>query len=80
MNCKPGDLAFVIASTIPQNIGRIVEVIAWSGEMQMWECRSRDPMLLKSGEFLTEHFCEDSRLRPISGVPINDDVTDEVRA
>ncbi|MBR8344680.1 hypothetical protein [Burkholderia ambifaria] len=80
MNCKPGDLAYVIASTIPENIGRVVEIVKWSEYMRMWECRSRDPMRLKSGEFLTEHFCEDSRLRPISGVPLTDDVSGEVSA
>lgn len=27
MNCKPGDLAFIVRSDFPENIGRIVRVI-----------------------------------------------------
>jgi len=27
MNCKPGDLAIIIASKVPANIGRIVEIV-----------------------------------------------------
>ncbi|KVO11741.1 hypothetical protein [Burkholderia ubonensis] len=80
MNCKPGDIAFIISSRVSENIGRVVEVIEWDACCEMWVIHCREPIRLYSGGMSTEAFCEDSRLRPISGVPVTDDVKDEVHA
>jgi|GEM_PF-1129548 len=80
MNCKPGDLAFVSKG---RNAGCIVEVIeidmVWTQieGCPIWECRSRTPILcadiLNNDVWSTELSIEDSRLRPISGVPVDDE-------
>jgi hypothetical protein len=36
MNCKPGDIAYVINATMPQNIGRMVQVISPLGVEPHW--------------------------------------------
>ncbi|WP_186191034.1 hypothetical protein [Burkholderia gladioli] len=86
MNCKPGDLAILISGDIPENIGVIFEIVSlnWSfsahcGE-PVWnvtgprETRSTDGSVSRGG------LARDSNLRPISGIPMTDDVTDEVVA
>lgn len=88
MNCKPGDLAYLTASDFPENVGRIVEVTndgyACDGGW-VWAVVSAVP--LKGWIPDTEQVgvsCNlnafDDELRPISGVPVTDDVTDEVTA
>lgn len=89
MNCKPNDIAYIAYTTAPENLGRVVEVVEPYGEFMdfgfCWCVRSRSPMaglnphtgerLMVSGGFLP-----DSWLRPISGVPLDDEVTDEAQA
>ncbi|MGQ7907252.1 hypothetical protein [Burkholderia sp. BC1] len=87
MNVKPGDLAFLCSDCV--NEGVIVEVLSSAGmdvdEGQLWHCRSRIPICCtrkRSGAELTttEFACPDAWLRRINGVPVTDDVSDEVPA
>lgn len=89
MNCKPGDLAYIVESAFPENLGRVVEVIDAYGMFRdegfCWNIRANSP-LTGEGEidgtimFLCEGFIQDACLRPISGVPIESDVKDEMSA
>lgn len=88
MNCKPGDLAIIVRSRFaPENIGRIVEVMRRrNGERAgpQWLVRS-DRDLVERWEngwvrLVRQRFYLDVCLRPISGVPVTDDVKDEVTA
>lgn len=81
MNCKPGDLAIVIASDIPENIGLFVDVIeaddpdkhrfgiALLNVGQVWQCRARGQItyrdLFGRMAVATEGPIPDSALRPI---------------
>jgi len=104
MNCKPGDLAIIVAAlNTPENIGRIVEVISpafffeayqliggdyvtldTSGQEAIWRVRSDKPLLWRGDNgFLARAYevpCGDRFLRPIGGVPVDEDVLDEVPA
>ncbi|MDR6393038.1 hypothetical protein [Paraburkholderia phenoliruptrix] len=81
MNCKPGDLAYIVKSGRPETIGVIVEVLEplIHGSTPMWRVRALRPVKKYSGEFGCEGNIEDDRLRPISGVPVNDEVTDDIK-
>lgn len=89
MNCKPGDLAIVIKADEPSDIGLVVEVIGnglrdWEGDWQ-WLCRHREAQKVfhsESGleEARKEFHVPDFWLRPISGVPVEDEQHDEVPA
>lgn len=86
MNCKPGDLAFIVGGLCnpSPNLGRIVEVkrldLMWS-EIEgcpVWQVDARNPLLcadiLGRDVFVTEASMKDSWLRPISGVPVDDEM------
>ncbi|CAM8831148.1 hypothetical protein [Burkholderia pseudomallei] len=83
MNCKPGDLAIVTCGW-DEDLGVIVEVIRlcppceWENVAEPeWECKTRRPVRVKLGDKLAlscEFDVKDSWLRPISGVPVTDDV------
>lgn len=88
MNCKPGDLAYLVTSDFPENVGRVVEVTkdgylcdgGW-----VWSVVSTIPMKgWIPGTQKVSASCNldafDNELRPISGVPVTDDVEDEVTA
>ncbi|KAE8757333.1 hypothetical protein FSO04_24240 [Paraburkholderia madseniana] len=94
MNCKPGDLAILTRCPWPENIGAIVEVLECNVELtaalgdHIWRVkttgrnlRARDlhtgTLRLFDGGNLS---ARDSQLRPISGVPVGEDVRDEVTA
>jgi hypothetical protein len=89
MNCKPGDLAYVVRGWA-EDLGLIVEVIRscppseWEDAAEPeWECKSRSPVRAARGGRLVlscEFDVKDSWLRPISGVPVTDDIEDEVPA
>ncbi|MDR5825810.1 hypothetical protein [Caballeronia sp. LZ043] len=80
MNCKPGDLAYIVDG---ENAGHIVEVLQvdliWSQieKLPYWEVRSFVPLSCSDAwgrpRMATECSLEDSRLRPISGVPVDDE-------
>lgn len=95
MNCKPGDLAIIVRVDDRGDrdaIGLIVEVmraaaaVDWTDANQPeWQCRSRAPFRardMRTGAIVlsNEFDVKDSWLRPISGVPVTDDVEDEVTA
>jgi hypothetical protein len=89
MNCKPGDLAYIVKSILPENIGRIVEVVRLlyldSPDGPVWIVRGSTPLARSAfrGAIRLEGSAErpfiDAWLRPISGVPVCDDVKDEIK-
>jgi hypothetical protein len=96
MNCKPGDLAVIADSDFPENIGHIVEVLRPCPAHQLidpmvpeWECKMISELKVDLWSFGDgdevdpnpgEIDIQDRDLRPISGVPINDEVRDEITA
>ncbi|MGG5541935.1 hypothetical protein P4G95_09040 [Burkholderia vietnamiensis] len=95
MNCKPGDLAIIVASIFPEEIGVIVEVMRIGVPGVDFHPDANAPAwIVKSDRPLPRYFHEtkkfyswsnekpiaDARLRPVSGLPITDDVEDEVTA
>lgn len=87
MNCKPGDLAYLSSDCVDEGV--IVEVLApvvgRPDELPAWHCRSRTPIACitertKKELMATEIAIEDRYLRPISGVPVEDEQHDEVPA
>ncbi|MBR8228071.1 hypothetical protein KDX05_07065 [Burkholderia vietnamiensis] len=91
MNCKPGDLAIIVQAFLPENIGKIVEVLAPLGDDCgcgfRWLVKTLSPARTISVIDFKTVF-EDSEpagipdawLRPVTGLPITDDVEDEVMA
>lgn len=84
MNCKPGDLAYL--SHHCEAEGTIVEVISAAinhgSDLPAWNCRSRTPVncwmtVSKVNRLTTQFIVEDQYLRPISGVPVEDEQHDE---
>ena len=89
-NVKPGDLAILVSDERPENIGVIVLVIEqyrarWSDETGvMWLCTSEGRPLMcddiengvRTGIFTpsTEFVVYDRQLRPIRGLPLEDEV------
>lgn len=89
MNCKPGDLAILVRDPVASNIGRIVEVIgpatcltgapAWhvaskGAPMVVLNVRTRIPFLDTRGDVY------DADLVPVSGLPMTDEIVNEVSA
>lgn len=79
MNCKPGDLAVIVASHIESNLGVFVDVIGAPGggivltgdEGRAWHCRARGAITYESvfGDRIVtqEGPIPDACLRPIRG-------------
>lgn len=96
MNCKPGDLAIVInAFFCHENIGRIVEVVRRAvpgvdttpdSTHDSWMVRSDRPLARSAGKGsfriapANEAPCADCNLRPVSGLPVDEEVKDELHA
>ncbi|UEP23132.1 hypothetical protein LL999_23080 [Burkholderia ambifaria] len=86
MNCKPGDLAIMVTSGIKENIGKIFEVLGPASHETTffghfsWRVRASSPALDNAGEFTLVGTAFDAHLRPVSGLPITDDIKDEVTA
>ncbi|MBB5547514.1 hypothetical protein [Paraburkholderia fungorum] len=89
MNCKPGDLAVLmgLSGEWSANNGHIVEVLHLAyGDTWSVKCIAHVKGFMASlGIFLPAVpgevcECRDKWLRPISGVPVNDEVKDEVGA
>lgn len=78
MNCKPGDLAYIIGghATPPRNIGRVVEVISLEGVFdglgQVWNVQSSKPCETVSG-FKDKFHMRDAWLRPIAGPSVTEE-------
>ena len=90
MNCKPGDIARIVAPFAPMGVGHVVEVVRrakefeWLGACSFrhagptfgWVCAGRVPM--EDGEVLHELVIADECLRPIRDP--GDDAVDESKA
>ncbi|MBR7929418.1 hypothetical protein [Burkholderia ambifaria] len=80
MNVKPGDLAMVTNCPIDELNGRPVEVLSAGPDMPAfgtsWNCTC-ESMLAEGYQSLP---IPDSMLRRIGGVPVTDDISDEVTA
>jgi hypothetical protein len=85
MNCKPGDLAILIHANLPENLGAIVEVIRPCEIFGpgYWVCSSTTPRRGVIGNRVisakAENSAHDSWLRPVSGLPIDDEVTEDLK-
>lgn len=85
--CKPGDMAYIVGSDFPENIGRVVEVTSEGfpcPEGYAWVVRSSVPLKgwidgPQSTGCGFEVWSLDDELRPISGVPIQDELTEDLR-
>lgn len=90
MNCKPGDLAYIVRDDdTPSDIGKVVEILRicppnewlYPGAPE-WECRSRTPLtgFNARGRVSMDHELDipDAWLRPIGGVPLNDETPIEI--
>ncbi|MBR7998289.1 hypothetical protein [Burkholderia vietnamiensis] len=90
MNCKPGDLAYIVGGleNPSPNLGRIVEVIShypYEDDFgAAWICKAKSPIETLGADGSTRHdlrfVCADAWLRPIGGVPVTDDIQDMVPA
>jgi hypothetical protein len=95
MNCKPGDLAIIVSSSSSENIGRIVGVLRPAirgidfhkdaADVVTWWVRSVRP--LKVTDYVSkekyghkyERPYQDRLLRPVSGLPVTDEVTEDLK-
>lgn len=84
MNCKPGDLAYVVFGA---QVGLVVEVIEpeipFDDGSPAWAAKSSRPLRTlkrksRRPSQATEFRVRDSWLRPISGVLVGDHIDDEV--
>jgi hypothetical protein len=82
MNCKPGDLAYTVGSPLHEQNGMVVQVEYVSPRGAPWWVVSfRGAVVTREGRTVHGRAqVRDENLRPISGVPVADDVTDEVTA
>jgi hypothetical protein len=70
MNCKPGDRARLVNAKLPENIGRIVEVLSFAGHwdnLDWWRARScANPLrCVPHYAYRQEFFVPDEWLRPL---------------
>ncbi len=82
MNCKPGDLAYVTGSGLPEQNGMVVKVeeVGRNGP-SWWVVSFRGVVQTRNGGLAVGRAqVPDANLRPISGVPVTDDVDIEVPA
>jgi hypothetical protein len=97
MNCKPGDLAYVIRAVVtPEMVGAVVSVLRSAVHMETvdgiryevtepgWVVESAGSSLpVRSNDgilrIVKRRVVMDRLLRPISGVPVNDEVTEDLK-
>lgn len=83
---EPGCLAVTCRMVLPEDNGIVVEVIRrYLPQDNAWLVRFLRPVNVWTGEFWIgkrsgELVALESNLRPIGGVPVTDDVHDEVTA
>ncbi|WP_157378797.1 hypothetical protein [Burkholderia ubonensis] len=88
MNCKKGDLAYISvpAGFDQQLAGRVVEVgVDGDCENQTiphpdfpcWMCRFATPWTNSRGYLVSQCWLHDSWLRPIGGVPVEDEIDED---
>lgn len=79
MNCKPGDLAIMINSSMAENIGVIFEVLEVHIEatehygVHCWRVRGSRPTRNADGTTSLEGCAADFHLKPVSGLPVADE-------
>jgi len=92
MNCKPGDLAIIVKSMVPANIGKIVMVL------KFYKTDDRfGPLWFVDGENISEAvglrdldyrvrrdsarplYGPDDWMKPVSGLPVDDEVTEDLK-
>lgn len=91
MNVQKGDLAYVTYMECPDNFGRVLEVIyrgpdgeygpQWccrcSSYVVAWDSDTEQNVRVSPG---VEFYAPDAHLRPIGGVPLTEEMHDEVPA
>ena len=83
MNCKPGDMAYVVRSEDKSQLGVVVECLHLvSPHGTLWSVRVRGghACVMTGLPLVDTALIDDSCLHPISGVPVEDEVKDEVPA
>jgi hypothetical protein len=92
MNCKPGDLAIIVVpahwprKTLSDKIVKVIYFVPPRGpgpewdQRPTWWCNFNTAWFNDAGRMFLEGPVLDSWLHPISGVPVNDEITDEVTA
>jgi len=90
MNCKAGDLALVASNPFTENLGAVVKVLgacAFNGP-EFWLCRVEgrplwgqlpDGLMSTSDKHHDLISMPDKYLKPISGLPMEDDVDQGVK-
>lgn len=92
MNCKPNDLAIIVVpadwprKTLSDKIVEVIHFVPprapgpeWD-QRPTWWCKFSTAWFTDYGHMFLECPLLDSWLRPISGVPVTDEITDEVTA
>lgn len=87
MNCKPGDLAIVTYTPNGECVGSVVKIKEGWGLYDdfgyLWTVEHMHPVrCTRDGIFSgmkTISQCPDKWLKPVSGLPIDDEVTDDVK-
>ena len=69
LNCKAGDLAITVKCHVPDNLGKIVQIIAYEG-LQEWANYPDGSIKKSKGGLVPDCF-----LRPISGLELEDEVS-----
>jgi hypothetical protein len=78
-------LAILISSSIPDNIGMVVEVLQpdpWQTEVYgefCWEVRAQRPAMREDGVVTSTGSAKDNSLRPITGLPLTEDTPEGVK-
>lgn len=86
MNCKQGDMAFIRATHPRSDLhGLVVTVDQFMGNqdgyIDVWRFTfAGGPVPDDTGEPQTWGFIQDAYLVPISGVPLTDDIVEELHA
>jgi hypothetical protein len=90
VNCKPNILAYIVvpADWPSKKLDGLVVEVLWLrppfddpklDQRPTWWCKFKTPWMHSKGP-VSECFLLDAWLRPISGVPVTDEVTDEETA
>ncbi|MEX3914854.1 hypothetical protein AB4Y43_01220 [Paraburkholderia sp. BR10872] len=83
MNVKAGDLAIVIHSENGDGIGMVLKVVsAWGRYPEygfLWNVETPREVRTWSGRMTRFPQIPDAWLKPVSGLPIEDEVTDEIK-
>lgn len=82
MRCKQGDMAYVVKAPLGGPIGIVVKVERFDSHHEhygpLWLCIGRDPLPTIGLGDRKDVLISDDWLRPIGGVPIHDEVTDDM--